>query len=97
MVKHHDVIGRYVTIEVDDREYKVFYLQNGKGIPLVCQHTAGCHNHQWRGLLEDNEIIRFLEIGTSVYCVDVIGDSWAVDEKKDLKIVQDLILREKNK
>ena len=29
MVKHHDVIGRYVTIEVDDREYKVFYLQNG--------------------------------------------------------------------
>ena len=56
MVKHHDVIGRYVTIEVDDREYKVFYLQNGKGIPLICQHTAGCHNHQWRGLLEDDEI-----------------------------------------
>ena len=30
MVKHHDVVGRYVTIEVDDCEYKVFYLQNGK-------------------------------------------------------------------
>ena len=58
MVKHHDVVGRYVTIEVDDREYKVFYLQNGKGIPLICQHTAGCHNHQWRGLLEDEEIIK---------------------------------------
>ena len=57
MVKHHDVVGRYVTIEVDDCEYKVFYLQNGKGIPLICQHTAGCHNHQWRGLLEDEEII----------------------------------------
>ena len=58
MVKHHDVIGRYVTIEVDDCEYKVFYLQNGKGIPLICQHTAGCHNHQWRGLLEDEEILK---------------------------------------
>ncbi|MDA8919141.1 alpha/beta hydrolase [Candidatus Pelagibacter sp.] len=58
MVKHHDVVGRYVTIEVDDCEYKVFYLQNGKGIPLICQHTAGCHNHQWRGLLEDEEIIK---------------------------------------
>ena len=58
MVKHHDVVGRYVTIEVDDCEYKVFYLQNGKGIPLVCQHTAGCHNHQWRGLLEDEEITK---------------------------------------
>ena len=56
MVKHHSVVGRYVTIEVDDCEYKVFYLQNGKGIPLICQHTAGCHNHQWRGLLEDKEI-----------------------------------------
>ena len=53
MVRHHEVVGRYVTIEVDDSEYKVFYLQNGKGIPLICQHTAGCHNHQWRGLLED--------------------------------------------
>ena len=58
MVKHHDVVGRYVTIEVDDCEYKVFYLQNGKGIPLICQHTAGCHNHQWRGLLEDPEITK---------------------------------------
>ena len=57
MVRHHDV-SRYVTIEVDDCEYKVFYLQNGKGIPLICQHTAGCHNHQWRGLLEDKEITK---------------------------------------
>ena len=46
--------------------------------------------------IEDNEIIRFLEIGIPVYCIDVIGDSWAIDEEKDLKIVQDLILREKN-
>jgi pimeloyl-ACP methyl ester carboxylesterase len=47
-----------VTIEVDGLEYKVFYLHNGTGTPLVCQHTAGCHNHQWRGLLEDEEITR---------------------------------------
>ena len=30
MVRHHDVLGSYVTIEVDDFEYKFFYLQNGK-------------------------------------------------------------------
>ncbi len=40
-------------------------------------------------MLEDNEIIRFLEINIPVYCVDMIGDSWAVDEKKDLKIVEE--------
>ena len=43
--------------------------------------------------IEDNEIIRFSEIGIPVYCVDVIGDSWAVDEKKDLKIVENLIIK----
>lgn len=37
--------------------------------------------------LEDNEIIRFLEMGQDVYCIDMIGDSWAVDEKKDIEIV----------
>ena len=55
MVRHSPVTGRYVTIEVDGKEYKVFYLHNGSGQPLICQHTAGAHNHQWRGLLEDEE------------------------------------------
>ena len=56
------------------------------------------YNHQTPlEKIEDNEIIRFLEIGTPVYCVDVVGDSWAVDEKKDIKIVEKLILEEKDK
>jgi pimeloyl-ACP methyl ester carboxylesterase len=54
------VTGRYVTIDVEDPdlggEHKVFFLENGEGRPLICQHTAGCHNHQWRGLLEDPDI-----------------------------------------
>jgi 3-deoxy-manno-octulosonate cytidylyltransferase (CMP-KDO synthetase) len=41
--------------------------------------------------IEDNEIIRFLEINIPVFCVDVIGDSWAVDEMKDVKIVEELL------
>lgn len=53
--KFSPVTGRYVTIEVEGDEYKVFYLENGSGQPIFCQHTAGCHNHQWRGLLEDEE------------------------------------------
>ena len=62
MAKHSPVIGRYVTIEVDGYEYKVFYLRNGQGQPLVCQHTAGCHNHQWRGLLEDEQITKTYDV-----------------------------------
>lgn len=41
--------------------------------------------------IEDNEIIRFLEIGMPVYCVDMIGDSWAVDEFKDIEIVEKIL------
>lgn len=43
-------------------------------------------------IAEDNEIIRFLEIGIPVYCTDLIGDSWAVDEYKDLEIVSKRLL-----
>ena len=39
-------------------------------------------------MLEDNEIIRFLELDVPVYCINMIGDSWAVDEKKDIEIVE---------
>jgi 3-deoxy-manno-octulosonate cytidylyltransferase (CMP-KDO synthetase) len=41
--------------------------------------------------IEDNEIIRFLELDIPVFCVDVIGDSWAVDEIKDVEIVEGLL------
>ena len=53
--------------------------------------------HEGLKQIEDNEIIRFLEIGVPVYCVNVIGDSWAVDEEKDLRIVENLILKAKRK
>lgn len=43
-------------------------------------------------IAEDNEIIRFLEIGIPVFCTDLIGDSWAVDEYKDLEIVSKRLL-----
>jgi 3-deoxy-manno-octulosonate cytidylyltransferase (CMP-KDO synthetase) len=41
--------------------------------------------------IEDNEIIRFLELDIPVFCVDVIGDSWSVDEAKDVEIVENLL------
>jgi pimeloyl-ACP methyl ester carboxylesterase len=58
MPKLSPVTGHYVDIEVQGDDLRVFFLENGSGQPLVCQHTAGCHNHQWRGLLEDEDITR---------------------------------------
>jgi pimeloyl-ACP methyl ester carboxylesterase len=56
MNNDYSVTGRYVKVSVDGLDYKVFYLESGQGKPLVCQHTAGCHNHQWCDLLEDESI-----------------------------------------
>lgn len=50
------VTGHYVDVEVAGVTYPVFFLQNGTGIPLLCQHTAGAHNHQYRNLLRDPQV-----------------------------------------
>lgn len=57
-VKLSPVTGHYVDITVQGDDCRVFFLENGSGTPLVCQHTAGCHNHEWRHLLEDEDITR---------------------------------------
>jgi pimeloyl-ACP methyl ester carboxylesterase len=48
--------GNYVYIEVQNVEYRVYYEENGSGIPLLCQHSAGTDGQQWRYLLNDDDI-----------------------------------------
>jgi len=52
------VTGRYVDVELLGETYEVFFLEAGAGIPILCQHTAGAHNHQWRHLLRDHAVTR---------------------------------------
>jgi len=59
------------------------YAFNKKSLNIYFEYSKGTQLET----IEDNEIIRFLEIGIDVYCVDMIGDSWAVDEEKDIEIV----------
>jgi len=48
-----DITGRYVYLDVQGVEYRVYYEEAGTGTPVVLQHTAGCDGRQWRHLLED--------------------------------------------
>ena len=41
--------------------------------------------------LEQNEVVRFLEMGINTYAIDLSGNSWAVDEKKDLSVIKKII------
>ncbi len=55
-VENPQMTGRYVNVTLDGRTYPVFYFEAGEGTPLLCQHTAGTENRQWRHLLEDREL-----------------------------------------
>ena len=58
MPKLSSIVGRYVHVGVEDVEYRVYFEESGRGIPLLCQHTAGSDGRQWRHVLEDPEITR---------------------------------------
>ena len=46
-------VGRYVYLELDGTEHRVYFEEAGEGIPLLLQHTAGADGRQWRHVLED--------------------------------------------
>lgn len=49
-------VGRYVHVDLQGVDYRIYYEEAGQGIPLLLQHTAGCHGSQWRHLFEMPEI-----------------------------------------
>ncbi len=46
-------IGRYLSLDLDGREHRLYFEEAGQGIPLVCLHTAGSDTRQYRALLND--------------------------------------------
>jgi pimeloyl-ACP methyl ester carboxylesterase len=52
------ITGKYVHVDIDGVDHRIYYEAAGPsdGIPLLCQHTAGCNNQEWRHLLTDPEI-----------------------------------------
>ena len=56
MTKLDRIVGKYVYVNVQGIEYRVYFEENGEGIPMICQHTAGSDGQQWRHFLNDEEI-----------------------------------------
>jgi len=46
-------LGRYVHLDLEGIDHRVYFEEAGIGVPLVLQHTAGSHGVQWRHLFED--------------------------------------------
>lgn len=53
-----EITGKYVNVEIEGVDHRIYFEENGPkdGIPLLCQHTAGCNNQEWRHLLADEDI-----------------------------------------
>src|SRR5579871_142982 len=49
-------VGRYVYLELEGQDHRVYFEEAGQGVPMLLQHTAGCHGAQWRHLMERREI-----------------------------------------
>jgi pimeloyl-ACP methyl ester carboxylesterase len=56
------MVGRYVHVEIDGETHRIYFEENGAGIPLVCLHTAGSDGRQWRHLLADEEFAKKFRI-----------------------------------
>ena len=49
-------VGRYVHLQLDGVDHRIYFEEAGQGIPVLLQHTAGCHGGQWRHLFEMPQI-----------------------------------------
>ncbi|WP_419925424.1 alpha/beta fold hydrolase [Candidatus Poriferisocius sp.] len=54
--RHDSPVGRYLHIELDGFDHRVYYEEAGSGIPMLLQHTAGANSLQYRHLFEAPEI-----------------------------------------
>jgi pimeloyl-ACP methyl ester carboxylesterase len=54
---YEPVVGRYLNLELLGRPHRLYVEEAGPGTPLLCLHTAGADTRQWRGLLNDPEVL----------------------------------------
>ena len=78
-------VGRYVHLNLDGHDHRIYLEEAGQGIPLLLQHTAGAHGSQWRHLFECPEITdRFRLLAYDLPChgksLPPVTRSWWAEE-----------------
>jgi pimeloyl-ACP methyl ester carboxylesterase len=62
MASIEPIVGRYVHVDYEGRDYRIYYEEAGQGIPLVCLHTAGTDTREWRHQLCDPDITKHFQV-----------------------------------
>jgi len=55
-VRIEPIAGRYLHMPFQDRPHRIYFEEAGRGVPLVCLHTAGADGRQYRHLMNDEAI-----------------------------------------
>jgi len=53
-----EIVGRYAHFDIEGVPHRVYWEESGRGIPLVCLHTAGADGRQYRAVLNDPEVTK---------------------------------------
>jgi pimeloyl-ACP methyl ester carboxylesterase len=56
MPEFEPITGRYVTIDIAGERHRIFIEEAGRGLPLLCLHTAGNDSRQFRHMMNDSAI-----------------------------------------
>jgi len=56
------IVGRYLRLTLQGRSHRLYFEEAGRGIPLVCLHTAGSDGRQFRHLMTDEAITRHFRV-----------------------------------
>lgn len=56
------VIGRYLRMPLLGKPHRIYVEEAGQGIPLLCLHTAGSDTRQYRGLLNDAQLLQHFRV-----------------------------------
>ena len=51
------VVGRYLQLHLLHKPHRLYVEEAGRGIPLLCLHTAGSDSRQYRAVMNDGEIL----------------------------------------
>lgn len=57
-VEFEEITGRYMRLDFDGKQHRIYYEEAGSGIPLLCLHTAGADGRQYREILNEPAITK---------------------------------------
>src|SRR6201996_895070 len=56
------IVGRYIYLRLQGREHRVYFEEAGRGVPLLCLHTAGADGRQFRYMMNDKAITDYFRV-----------------------------------